>query len=158
MDATYRIQDEPSPSGLSHVVVNPVWPLLASMLAGAWLALPWFALNSFALGSATRRREWVLAAVTLPVAFLLLLGMGLLRAWEVVPPGAMPYLAVGLTVWKLTVAYQLFTLQQRSFALHEYYGGTVRNGMFVLLAGSFFGRTAVGELLGQGLWALLLVG
>jgi hypothetical protein len=158
MDTTYRIQDEPSPSGLSHAVVNPMWPLLAAMLAGAWLALPWFALNSHALGSATRRREWVLAGVALPGTFLLLLGMALLRRQGVVPEGAMPYLAVGLSVWKLTVAYLLYTLQHRSFALHEYYGGTVRNGMFVLLAGSFFGRRAVGELLGQSLWALLLVG
>jgi hypothetical protein len=157
MDTTYRIQDEPSPSALSHVVVNPVWPLLASMLAGAWLALPWFALNSFALGSATRRREWVLVAVALPVTFLLLVVKAVLYRQGVVPEGALPYLDVGLTVWKLTVAYLLFTLQQRSFALHEYYGGTVRNGMFVLLAGAFFGRRAVGELLGQGLWALLLL-
>jgi hypothetical protein len=158
MDATYRIQDEPSPSGLSHLVVNPVWPMLAAMLAGAWLALPWFAFNSFALGSATRRREWVLAGVALPITFLLLLGLGLLRKQGVVPEGAMPYLGVSLTVWKLTVAYLLLTLQQRGFALHEYFGGTVRNGMFVLLAGSFVGRRAVSELLGSGLWSLLLVG
>jgi hypothetical protein len=158
MDATYRIQDEPSPSGLSHLVVNPMWPLLAVMLAGAWLSLPWFALNSFALGSATRRREWVLAGVALPITFLLLTGMELLRANGVVPQGATPYLEVGLSVWKLTVAYILFTLQQRSFALHEYFGGAVRNGMGVLLAGTLFGRGAVSRLLGSGRWAELLVG
>ena len=158
MDATYRIQDEPSPSGLSHLVVNPLWPMLAAMLAGAWLALPWFVLNSLALGSATRRREWLLAGVALPVTFLLLLGMGLLRTKGVVPEEAMPYLVVGLSVWKLTVAYLLLTLQQRSFALHEYFGGAVRNGMFVLLAGSFFGRGMVSKLLGPGLWSVLLVG
>jgi hypothetical protein len=158
MDTTYRIQDEPRPSGLAHLVVNPIWPTLAAMLAGAWLALPWFALNSYALGSVTRRREWVLAGVALPVTFLLLMGMGLLRMKGVVPEGAMPYLAVGLDVWKLTVAYLLLTLQQRSFALHEYFGGAVRNGMFVMLLGSFFGRKVVSDLLGPGLWEVLLVG
>jgi len=43
----YRIADEPRPGALSQLAVNPLWPLLAVMLGGTWIAWPWFALNTF---------------------------------------------------------------------------------------------------------------
>ncbi|HEX8538086.1 MAG TPA: hypothetical protein VF664_11525, partial [Cystobacter sp.] len=71
MSATYRIQDEPSPGALGHLVVNPVFPLLSFMMAGAWMGVPWFILNGFAMGSTTRRKETVLAVLVMPGTLLL---------------------------------------------------------------------------------------
>src|SRR5690606_15917739 len=47
---SYRIEDEPGSSALERAIVDPRWPLLASMFAGGWLAFPWFVVNAFALG------------------------------------------------------------------------------------------------------------
>ena len=55
--SSYRLPDEPKPGRLERLVTDPIWPLFATMLAGAWLGLPWFAFNAFALGSPTRWRE-----------------------------------------------------------------------------------------------------
>ena len=41
----YQIPDEPRPGPLRQLVVAPTWPLLATMLAGCWLAWPWFCFN-----------------------------------------------------------------------------------------------------------------
>jgi len=139
---TYRIMDEPAPSGLGHLIVQPMWPLLAVMFAGVWLALPWFVLNAFALGSPTRLKELGVAALG-PLGLLgLWFGLRVVDTLPQVPDGAMPYLALLLTLWKLAVAYWLFDMQKQSFALHEYFGGRVRNGMVVVGAG-FLLRGAV---------------
>ena len=62
-DALYRIEDEPRPGALAHLVVSPMPILLAAMLGGPWLAWPWFVLNGIALGSPTLRRELAVVAV-----------------------------------------------------------------------------------------------
>ena len=149
MSATYRIQDEPRPGAMGHLVVNPLFPLLSTMLVGAWLGLPWFVFNAFALGSATRRKETVLALLVVPGTLLLFILLGVLLKQEVLTKPAVPYALVGITVWKLALGYALFNLQQRSFALHEYYGGVVRNGAILLLAGLFLGDRAIASLLGD---------
>ncbi len=139
---TYRIMDEPAPSGLGHLIVHPMWPLLAIMFGGVWLSLPWFVLNAFALGSPTRYKELGVAVLG-PVGLLALwLGLGVVDNASPIPKGALPYLMLLLTLWKLAVAYWLFDLQKQSFALHEYFGGRVRNGMWVVGAG-FLLRGAV---------------
>jgi hypothetical protein len=156
LDGSYRILDEPRASGLAQLVVNPLWPLLALMLAGSWLALPWFALNAFALGSATRVRETLLVLSWAPLLFALLWVLGALRLYAGVPAAAMPYLAILITVAKLALGYALLTLQQRSFALFEYFGGQVRNGAIVVMAGTVLGRDAVmGRFAEPSFWALL---
>jgi hypothetical protein len=156
MESTYRILDEPRASGLAQLVVNPLWPLLSLMLAGSWLALPWFALNAFALGSATRVRETLLVLSWAPLLFALLYGLGALRLYAGVPQAAMPYLVILITVAKLALGYVLMTLQQRSFALYEYFGGRVRNGAIVVMAGTMLGRDAVLGRLGEpSFWTLL---
>jgi hypothetical protein len=160
MQATYRIQDEPHPSTLGHLVVNPLFPLLASMLAGPWLSLPWFVLNSLALGSPTRRKELVVALLQVPLTFALLFLLGALLKLGVLTPASAPYAFVALTVWKITAAYFLYNWQQPGFALHEYYGGTVRNGLPVVMLGAFLGTRALMRLFGDNkvLAALLMVG
>jgi hypothetical protein len=132
----YQILDEPLPGPLAAYAVNPMWPLLAQMLAGSWLALPWFAFNGFALGSPTRLREALLAlaglGTTAALAFGLLVGADSLS----LTTEQVRYLLVGLVFVKLCLAYGLFLLQRRTFGIFEFYGGTVRNPLVVLIAGA----------------------
>ncbi|HYO67407.1 MAG TPA: hypothetical protein VEU33_15125 [Archangium sp.] len=158
MSATYRIQDEPRPGAMGHLVVNPVFPLLSLMMGGAWLGVPWFIFNGFAMGSTTRRKETVLAVLVVPVTLLLYVLIGTLVKLEVLPRAAVPYAGVGITVWKLAVGYVLFNLQQRNFALHEYYGGVVRNGALVLVASIFIGPRILMTLTGGSTLLLALLG
>jgi hypothetical protein len=155
--SAYRIQDEPAPSGLGHLIVNPVFPLLSIMFAGAWLALPWFAFNAFALGSPTRRKELALALAA-PVG-LVAISLGLAVAYTLLklPEASLPYLRVLLIVWKLAVAYWLFDLQKRGFALHEYFGGRVRNGVLVLVAGLMLRPVVLGAF-GDSAWWMMVAG
>jgi hypothetical protein len=154
-EASYRIQDEPAPSGLGHLIVNPVFPLLSIMLAGAWLSLPWFIFNGFALGSPTRRKELALA-VAAPLGLLALSTvLAILAALLELPKGSLPYFQVLLIVWKLAVAYWLFDLQKRGFALHEHFGGQVRNGAPVLIAGFLLRGTVLNAFGGSGWWTLV---
>jgi hypothetical protein len=136
MGATYRIADEPIGGRFASLTVNPFWPLLASMLAGTWLALPWYAVNAAAMGSATRRRElaWVVGGLAASAA----LGATLLWALDAghVTPRAFRYLLVGVVAWRLVVAYALFSLQQPSFELHRHFGGSARNGALLVVAGA----------------------
>ncbi len=135
----YQIVDEPRPGVLSHLTVNPYWPLLGLMLGGAWLGWTWFAFNAFAIGSASKGRE--LAAMALGVAgsagivigVAALAGAGLVEEWTI------PYLLVAVVAWKLLVGYYVYFQQSRSFALHAYFGGVERSGM-VVVAVAFFVR------------------
>jgi hypothetical protein len=158
MSDTYRILDEPRPGTLGNFVVNPVFPLLAMMMAGTWLGVPWIILNGFAMGSVTRRKETVLAVLVLPGTFLLFMLLGMLLKAGILTQASMPYALVIITVWKLGLAYVLFDLQQRSFALHEYYGGVVRNGALVLVASIFLGARILKGLTGGNTVLLVLLG
>ncbi|MBK6687938.1 MAG: hypothetical protein IPG45_25920 [Deltaproteobacteria bacterium] len=136
----YRIIDEPQPSKLSHLAVNPFWILLGGMLGGFWLAGPWFVLNSIAIGSATRRKEleWLFYGVLALLAGLVLVNH---LAWRVDEQGwdlrvvRFGVLAVQLT--KLAIYYLLHNQQSRSFQLYEYFGGLVRNGALVAIGATF---------------------
>lgn len=158
MSATYRILDEPRPGAMGHLVVNPVFPLLSLMMAGAWLGVPWFIFNAFAMGSSTRRKETVLAVLVVPGTLLLFMLLGMLLHAGVLTKTSGPYAYVGLIVWKLALGYVLFNLQQRSFALHEYYGGVVRNGALVLVASIFLGSRVLQALTGGSTLLLVLLG
>ena len=148
--SSYRLPDEPKPGRLERLVTDPIWPLFAVMLAGAWLGLPWFAFNAFALGSPARWRELAWAAAAAVGAGALLAGAMILVNREIVPPWAGHYLGLLPIAWKLGVSYWLLTSQRRAFALWEHYGGQARRGVMVLVAGIFLGRQ-----LGAGLhgWA-----
>lgn len=135
----YVIADEPKPSALAHLVVNPVWPLFALMLGGTWLAIPWFVLNSIALGSPFMRRELAIAAVLVASVAAFVIGI---NVWTEADPAAQAffqdkirYVLLVAIVMKLFAGYWLFALQSRSFSIHEYYGGRVRNGILVVAAG-----------------------
>ncbi len=151
---SYRIFDEPRPSQLSHLAVNPIWPLLGVMFGGAWLSWPWFAVNAYAVGSPTRRRELMLALIGFPGTFAVLMGIGWLAQLVGIDSPQSRYLGVALSVWKLAVSYWLYVMQARSFGLWEHYGGAARSGMLVIAA-AFFLRRPILEAVPQ-LWQIVL--
>jgi len=155
MNEPYRIEDEPLPSSLDKSAVNPLFPLLGLMFGGAWLAWPWFAFNAAAMGSPTRKREWQIVAGALLGSMVL----ALLVIWadreHVVSTYTVRFAILGLQVWKLGCAYKLQTMQSRTFELFEYYGGTPRNGLVLVIASSLLRSVVLGLV--EGNLFLLLV-
>lgn len=131
--ATYRIPDEPLPSAWSRQVVDPMWPLLAVMLAGNAVGLAWFVFNGIAMGSPGRRTDWLWAVASLLLALLVWLGLGALLAAGVLDERSVRYAALLPVVVKLAVAYRLYLGQTASHELWDYYGGQSRNGMVPLV-------------------------
>lgn len=142
----YQIADEPTPSTLARYAVNPLYPMLAAMLAGVWLAWPWFAFNSFAIGSPTRRAEvaWLLVGLIVPAAVgtLLFLAVGA----DLLPRAAGPYIGLSVIVLKLVVVYAVFILQSRTIEIYEYYGGKLVSGIWPLIAAFYFGDRLLADL------------
>lgn len=139
----YRIADEPTGGALSHLVVQPIWPLLAGMLGGLWLGLPWLVFNAYAMGSATKTKETVIAVLmflAIVVSSVAIAGL----VGDTIPDRAFGFLLLGVQLMKLGVYYALQGLQSRSFELHQYYGGTVKNGMILVIAGAFLRSTVLG--------------
>lgn len=141
--ARYQIPDEPKPSGLTHLAVDPMWPMFAQMMAGSWLGLPWFLLNSLALGSPTRKSEmlWMLSCVLgtigLYFAYMQASHLGLLDG------SGRRIALLSFVVLKLIVGYVLYLKQARVFEIWTHYGGQARNGLFVLAIGALVGRAYV---------------
>ncbi|MEM7352080.1 MAG: hypothetical protein AAF657_14870 [Acidobacteriota bacterium] len=152
---SYRIEDEPQPGAWTHLVVDPMWPLLAVMFGGAFISWPWFAINGFAVGSPTRRRELALAAGGFVGSFLIMIVILALAGQGVFGEVGVRYALISLTVWKLAMSYWLYVLQSRSFSLYEHFGGTVRNGLVVVFL-AYFLRGRVAEAV-PTLWAFVLV-
>lgn len=143
--AGYHIADEPRPSRWANLAVHPMWPLFGHMFGGALLAWPWFVLNGMVVGSPTRWRE--LAIATSGFALSAALGFGLMTAAEGqdIAERAVPYLVIGLTVFKIGISYYLFILQDRSFELYTYFGGVVRNGLPFVIIGAIAVRRLLGD-------------
>lgn len=131
----YRIVDEPTPSPLERLTVNPFWPLLASMLAGGWLSWPWFALNSAALGRG-RRFDADLAVLGLGLALNAALVLGVHQIVQSGWVAHREYADLLPQAARLTVLYVLFLRQQRTFQLFEHFGGVGRSGLWVVMGGS----------------------
>jgi len=131
---SYRIVDEPAPSALGRLAVNPFWIVLIGMLGPGFLAgivpepqllvLLWFGFNGVALSSPTRRAEllWVAAGMAIIAVFRYLpddpqqpnaVELDSLRAW-------MPYLWILRSAVDLTVLYRLFLYQVGPFQLYRY--------------------------------------
>jgi hypothetical protein len=155
---SYQIADQPVDSSLRDHVVRPSVPLFAAMLCGTWLAWPWFAFNAIAMGSPTRRKEVALcvaafaSTAVLAVIVIELFDLG----W--IPKGAPLRLALlGLTAYKLAFCYYLELLQQRTFHVYEYYGGTVRDARRILSAGWIASGLVLG-LSSHPIWRIVLDG
>lgn len=134
-EGVYRIIDEPRPSPLAHLTVNPIWPLLGLMLCGGWLAWPWFIINAFALGSPAKVKE--LSLVVLGIAGTLALTFALFAALDagMLDMQGVRYAALVFPVWKIGIGYFIYLSQASSFGIYEYYGGLVRPGIVIVVLG-----------------------
>lgn len=142
MRSAYHIADEPAPSPLSKVAVRPLWPMLAVMFGGAWLAWPWFALNAFAIGSASRKRE--LGLIALGIGLTAALSLVIVRSFErgVIDDEQFGYAIISVVAVKLLCCYRLQLMQTRSYELYRYFGGVSRNGTIAIII-AFMLRKAV---------------
>ena len=154
----YAIADEPHETPWRHLVVHPNAPLLAEMLCGTWLALPWFAFNGAAIGSPTRRKELALCGIQLAVTTVL----GALLLWlvghHVIESRTIIQLwLLGITTWKLAIAYTITVVQGRTFQVYELYGGGVRSPTLVIMLGLVL-RDHVFGLFDHPLWGIVVTG
>jgi hypothetical protein len=140
----YRIVDEPAPTALEQVIVNPVWPFLASMFAGAWLAYPWFVLNAFALGGRRRFLDLAIALGGLAASALSLFAYAILRDRMLLDESTLPYTLLLPVAVRLVSFYWLFMRQEQVFVLYTYFGGKTRNAMLVVVAASFLRSKLLG--------------
>lgn len=151
--SSYRILDEPQPSGLARLVVDPMWPLLACMLVSGSFGLAWLAFNALAVGSVTRIREVTICVV----GILASVGLFVLLASLDLDKATLRYAYLGVIVLKLAAAYWASALQQRSVELFEYFGGKKQAGMIVLLVGMFVLRPMLAKAAKDAEWLYLLV-
>lgn len=145
MSARYRLPDEPMPGGLSRYAVDPMWPLLALMLAGNGFGLMWFAFNGTALGSPSRAREWLYIGTSVlgSAMLIFLLAMSSTNGW--LEGSALRYAGLSLIALKLVCGYSLYLSQQRSCELWEHFGGKPANGLPVVILLALFGRKLLGS-------------
>jgi hypothetical protein len=148
MSAVYRIQDEPTGHRSHALIVNPFWALLALMLGGAWLSALMYSANAILLRGPTWQREVAFAGLMLLGAPLILIGLVQLAPW--LPQRSLSYLYLTVTLWKLGMCYWLFFLQQNTYALYEYFGGTApaaqrgSAGMVLVVVGVLARSTVLG--------------
>ena len=155
---TYQIADEPVETSLRAYVVRPSTPLLAVMLCGAWLAWPWFAFNAIAMGSPTRRKEIALCAVAFAGTGVLAAIVIALTQAGVIAPGAPERIALlAVSTFKLAMTYYISAVQERTFHVYEYYGGTVRGAGWVLSAGYWLRGLVIGAS-DDPLWVIIVAG
>ena len=156
MAATYRIPDEPIGGETRGWIIEPFWPLLATMLAGAWLGAALFAVNAWFLRGPHWQREIALcAAMLIGAGALQVLAAGAGEA-GLISQGAVEYALLSVIAWKLCTAYWLFFLQQNGFALYQYFGGKVQNGLPVVLIGSIFLDRWVINAIDHPLWKAMV--
>jgi len=154
MDETYKIIDEPAPTAISRVAVNPVWIFLASLFGGTGIGLVWFAINAFAISSASRKSELLYVLLGLcgtPLIFVILGGL-LQGGW--LGEGLVPYLHLIITGFQLLIIYVLHLSQHKSYELFSLYGGVGRNGLLVVIALGVL-RPQIANLLGD--WSALVL-
>lgn len=154
MRDSYKIIDEPAPTAISRLAVNPVWIFLASLFAGTGIGLVWFAVNAFAISSASRMRELLFVLVGLlgtPLIFATLSGL-LDLGW--IGPGSVPYLHLIVTGFQLLMIYLLHLSQHKSYELFSLYGGTGRNALLLVVALGFL-RPQLADAL--GVWSAFIL-
>ena len=136
-------------------VVNPAWPLLATMLAGTWLGWTWFALNAIGLQSDRKAAQLRLLGIGVAVACAMAIALQVSLDRGLLSSRAFEYLAIGLVAWKLWIAYRMSDDQRLDHQLYEWCGGKTINGSPVLVAG-FMMRATLFSLLPPGWWNLVL--
>jgi hypothetical protein len=130
----YQILDEPKPSGLARFAVDPIWPLLAVMLAGNGLGVLWFVFNSYALGSPHRLRDWGLLILDVLLLFGLLIAIyfAVNSFWISIEQGQ--YIgAVVFPMLRIGIGYMFYLSQANSAELLQYFGKPLSNGLLGLI-------------------------
>jgi hypothetical protein len=155
---SYQIADEPHETSLGAYVVRPGVPLMAAMVAGSWLSWPWFAFNAIAMGSPTKKKEIALViAAFVGTAVLGAIVIALVRG-GILPDGIPARLAIlSIATFKLGMTYYISTVQERTFHVYQYYGGSVRNAAAVVSLGYYL-RTLVIGLSDDPLWIIIVAG
>lgn len=155
---SYQIADEPHETTLAAYVVNPTAPLLAAMVAGSWLSWPWFAFNAIAMGSPTKNKELALVvAAFVSTGVLAAIVIALARA-GILPPGIPTRLAIlAIVAFKLTMTYYISSVQDRTFHVYQYYGGSVRKAGAVLSLGYWLKGIVIG-LSDDPMWIIIVAG
>ena len=153
MTVAYHIQDEPTGGGRAGAfILNPFWPLLGMMFAGAWLGALLFTSNAILLRGPTWRREIALAILMLVGAPALLMLLAMLGDQGLISRRAFQYTLILVVVWKLAIGYWIFFLQQNTHALYEYFSGgsatgqSVPTGAMLVIGGSMLKSTVVGAV------------
>jgi hypothetical protein len=155
---TYHIADEPHETSLAAYVVNPTAPLLAAMMAGAWLAWPWFIFNAIAMGSPTKKKEIALSIGAFVATGVLAATLIALVEHEVITTRLYIRLAIlAIVTFKLGATYYISTVQNRTFHVYQYYGGSVRASGAILAAGYLLRGLVVG-LSDDPLWIIIVAG
>jgi hypothetical protein len=131
-----------------------MWPLLALMLAGGWIAWPWFAFYGLVMGSATRIREIALVVAGIVgcaiVAIFVVTGLDAAGVDARSVPAQLGLFAVSL--WKLAIGYVVVRRQAASLELFEYLHGSAAGKAFIVLLPAFLLRKEV--LLAMPHWLL----
>lgn len=155
MAARYAIADEPRPSAIQGLVVDPMWPLLAVMMAGGLVGFGWLILNSFAVGSSTRWKETLASAAGYVGATTIVALLSITELDHGFPSAVAPYVVVVAVTRKLAFAYWVSMRQYQSIELFEYFGGAKRNGLVgFMLVLIILAPTLVGVLRSYGIGAL----
>ncbi|MCJ8268543.1 MAG: hypothetical protein MJK04_03985 [Psychrosphaera sp.] len=136
---TYQIIDEPKPGPLSKFTVNPLWPLLSTMLGGSVFSWIWFVFNSMCLNGPNKIKE----LLTILVGFFAFVGVyhfGVnLFNQGVFGDINVQYFFLFGTCVQLVFSYAVFMLQSDGFEVYQYYGGTVATPLFGLFLALMFG-------------------
>lgn len=138
--ADYQIIDEPKPSPLSRLTVNPLWPLLGAMLGGPVFSWLWSALNALAINGPNRNKE-LLTIVLAFCAFIAVYHFGVsLIIQGVFGQVNIKYFGFFGTCMQLLFCYIVFILQSEEFEVYQYYGGVVATGALGLLFAFIVGK------------------
>lgn len=135
--------------------VNPIWPTLALMFAGVWLAWPWFLVNEYLIRTDELRHQTKLVVIGLVGAFALAWLVMALVNIEVLGVREARYAFILLLAWKLGITYLLQSRQARGFELWRYFGGEPKNGAYLAIAGYFLTEPLFEQLPLGLLWLVL---
>jgi hypothetical protein len=152
MTKGYKLPDEPEPSALSRFTSDTHWIFTASILGGNWLGAPWFAFNAHAVGSATKRRELVLAAL-LPITTM---SAGLLLEWIIrrfhLPDRTLNYGIVAVFALKAALLYEVQRRQAVSVGIHRYLGRKMTSGAVLVAVGYALRSVVIHAAFGVSSW------
>jgi hypothetical protein len=109
-------------------------------------------------GQPDRRKEIALCvAAVLGTGLLGALVIALARAGVIASGAPLRLALLGIVTFKLTMTYYISMVQERTFHVYEYYGGTVRAAGAILTAGYLLNSLVIG-LSDNPLWIIIVSG